>query len=195
MLVEVMLNFGQNEILPFICLCVFASEISTRENHVLCSIFLHLSHKQCFCPSCPFSTYQHCIVLGHMRNFSCCDGAMGHFNCDPGFIRWSAVLWKCYSVESYAHKETCAGMWILLWSEQYIAFLKRGFACLCSCNCSFFFFHFWIKRQPSVHHVPRRWSNVFLNAFSVIFQTFPILSWSPFQSIEDWMARWPSLWP
>lgn len=36
----------------------------------------------------------------------------------------------------------------------------------------FFFFHFWIKRQPSVHHVPRRWSNVFLNAFSVIFQTF-----------------------
>lgn len=75
-------------------------------------------------PRRPLVTYQRCTVQVHMRNFSCCDGAVGHFNCDTGFILRSAALWKRYSVESCTHKEVCTEV---LWREQYIAFQKRGF--------------------------------------------------------------------
>lgn len=110
----------------FFYLCVFDSEMSSRENHLLCRKFLCLNHIHSVpsYPRRPLVTYQRCTVRVHMRNFSCCDGAVGHFNCDTGFILRSAALWKRYSVESYTHKEVCTEV---LWREQYIAFQKRGF--------------------------------------------------------------------
>lgn len=72
------------------CFCLWNEQ--QREPCIMQYISLPQSQTQYFCPHGLFRTCHCSTVLGHMRNFSWCGGAMGHLNCDPGFILCSAVI-------------------------------------------------------------------------------------------------------
>lgn len=164
--------------------------MSTRENHVLCSIFLCLSHK---------------------HNVPALAVSSGHTSAVLCLVTWGIVagvveLWDTLIVTQDLY---CALQFyenIIQWSP----ILIRECVLWCEfCSEGNNALPFWKEvlhvsvsiiiqkflkgtKKPLIYHVPKCWNNVFLNVFSFTFQTFSSFKLGSL-SREDWILQWSSL--
>lgn len=162
-------NFSQNEILPlFVCMLLLLKWAPERTMYYAVYFSASVTNTM-FLPSWSLQDIPAlCLVTWGI--LAAVAELWDTFNCDPGFILCSAVLWKHYWVESYTIK-------CVLWCE----FCSEG-------NNTFPFWkevlhvsvsiiiqkYYKETKKALIHHVLKCWSNVFLNVFSVTFQTFKL---------------------
>lgn len=157
----------------FVFFFLFSSEMSARENHVLCSVFLHLSHIPNVCALAVPSTHTNAVlcsvtwgilavVMELWDSLIVTQDLYCGLQYYENVIQWSPILIK----KCVLGCEFCSegNNTLLFWKGVLLVSVR-------------IIIQKWKRKKeqkgsPLVHHVPRYWSNVVLNAFSVIFQTF-----------------------